>query len=108
MLGFSFSSKLDWSSYNIFNAKTAFRKIGAMFRSMKYLYPEVAVFLYKSTMWPCMDYCCHVQAGAPSCFLEMLDKLQKQVCRTVGPSPPTPLKSFSHPQNVTNVSLSFR
>ena len=33
----------------------------------------------------CMDYCCHVQAGAPSCYLELLDKLQKQICRTVDP-----------------------
>ena len=23
-----------------------------------------------------MEYCCHVWAGAPSCYLELLDKLQ--------------------------------
>ena len=28
-----------------------------------------------------MGYCCHVWAGAPSCYLGMLDKLQKWVCR---------------------------
>ena len=28
-----------------------------------------------------MEYCCHVWAGAPSCYLDMLDKLQKQDCR---------------------------
>ena len=33
-----------------------------------------------------MEYCCHVWAGAPSCYLELLDKLQKRTCRTVGPS----------------------
>ena len=31
-----------------------------------------------------MEYCCHVWAGAPSCYLEMLDTLQKRMCRTVG------------------------
>ena len=24
----------------------------------------------------CMEYCCHVWAGAPSCYLELLDKLK--------------------------------
>ena len=33
-----------------------------------------------------MEYCCHVWAGAPSCYLELLDKLQKRICRAVGPS----------------------
>ena len=85
MLGLTFFSKLDWGSYIISTAKTASKKIGALIRSMKFLSPEVALYLYKSTIRPCMEYCCHVWAGAPSCYLELLDKLQKQVCRTVGP-----------------------
>ena len=32
-----------------------------------------------------MEYCCHVWSGAPSCYLEISDKLQKRICRTVGP-----------------------
>ena len=32
------------------------------------------------------DYCCHVWAGAPSCYLELFDKLQKRISRIVGPS----------------------
>ena len=32
-----------------------------------------------------MEYCCHIWAGAPNCYLELLDKLQKQICKTVGP-----------------------
>ena len=77
MLGLTFSSKLDWGSYIISIAKTATNKIGALIRSMKFLSPEVALYLYKSTIWPCMEYCCHIWAGAPSCHLELLDKLQK-------------------------------
>ena len=75
MLGLTFSSKLDWGSYIISIAKTASKKIGALIRSMKFLSPEVALYLYKSTMRPCMKYCCHVWAVAPSCYLELLDKL---------------------------------
>ena len=40
MLGLTFSSKLDWGS----------KKIGALIRSMKFLSPEVALYLYKSTI----------------------------------------------------------
>ena len=81
MLGLTFSSKLDWGS----------KKIGALIRSMKFLSPEVALYLYKSTIQPCMEYCCHVWAGAPNCYLELLDKLEKQICRTIAPSIATSL-----------------
>ena len=77
MLRLAFSSKLDWGTYIISIAKTASKKIGALIHSMKFLSPEVALYLYKSTIRPCMEYCCHVWAGAPSCYLELLDKLQK-------------------------------
>ena len=75
MLGLTFSSKLDWGSYIMSIAKTASKKIGALIRSVKFLSPEVALYLYKSTIRPCMEYCYHVWAGAPSCYLELLDKL---------------------------------
>ena len=86
MLGLTFSSKLNWGSYIISVAKTASKKIGALIRSMKFLSSEVALYLYKSSICPCMKYCCHVWVGAPSCYLELLDKLQKRICRTVGRS----------------------
>ena len=76
MLGLTFSSKLDWGSYIISIAKTASKKIGALIRSMKFLSPEVALYLYKSTICPCMEYCCHVWAGVSSCYLELLDRLK--------------------------------
>ena len=75
MLGLTFSSKLDWGSYIISIAKTASKKIRALIRSMKFVSPEVAVYLCKSTIHTCMEYCCHVWAGAPSYHLKLLDKL---------------------------------
>ena len=77
ILGLTFSSKLDWGSYIISIVKTASKKIGALIRSMKLLSPEVALYFYKSTILPCMEYCCQVWAGAPGCYLESLDKLPK-------------------------------
>ena len=53
---------------------------------MKFLSPEVGQHLYQPTMQPCIEYCCHVWAGATSCFLELLDQLQKLIWRAVGSS----------------------
>ena len=77
MQGLTFCSKFDWDLYSISIAKTTLKKIGALILSMKFLSPEVTLCLYKSTICPCMEYCCHVRAGAPSCYLELLHKLQK-------------------------------
>ena len=105
MLGLTLFSKLDWGSYIISIAKTASKKIEALIRSMKFLSSEVALYLYKSTIRPCMEYCCHVWAGAPSCYLELLDKLQKWIGRTVGPSLATSLEPLAHRWNVASLSL---
>ena len=45
MLGLTFSSKLDWSSYIISIAKTASKKIGTLMPSMKFLSPEVVLYI---------------------------------------------------------------
>ena len=50
MLGLTFSPKLDWAS----------KKIGALICCMKFLSPKVALYLYKVTIPPFMEYCCHV------------------------------------------------
>ena len=96
MLELTFSSKLDWGCYIISIAKTASTKIGALIVSMKFSSPKVALYLYKSTIQSCMEYCCHVWAGAASCYLEMLDKLQKWICWTVGTSIAASLKPLAH------------
>ena len=108
MLLLIFSSKLGWGFCIISIAKTASKKIGALVYSMKFLSPEVALYLYKSTIRPCMEYCCHVWAGAPSCYLELLDKLQKRICRTVGPSLVASLEPLAHCRNVASLRLFYR
>ena len=96
MLGLNFSSKLDWDSYIISIAKTASKKIGALIRSIKFLSPEVALYLYISAIRPCMEYCCHLWTGSHSCYFELLDKLQKQICRSFGLSLAASLQPLAH------------
>ena len=101
MLELTSFSKLDWGSY-------ASKKIGALICSMKFLSPEVNLYLYKSTILLCMNYCCPILANGPICCLELLDKLQKQICRIVIPSLSASLETLAHPQNVGSFSLFFR
>ena len=107
-LGLTLSYKLDWGFYIISIAKTPSKKIGALIHSMKFLSPEVAWYLYKSAISSCMEYSCHVWGGAPSCYLELLDKLQKQLCRIAVPSLATFLEPLAHHQNVASLSLLYR
>ena len=76
---------------------------------MKFLLSlEVALYLCKSTIRPWMEYCCHVWASVPTCYLELLDKLQKQICRTVGPSLVISLETLAHRRNVASLIFFYR
>ena len=55
-----------------------------------------------------MEYCCHIWTGAPNCYLELLDKIQKPICKTVDPSRTTSLEPLAHHQNVASLSLFYR
>ena len=46
--------------------------------------------------------------GAPTCYLKMLDKLQKWIWRTVDPSLAASLETLAHCQNVASLSLFYR
>ena len=49
MLGLTFSSKLNWGFFIISIVKTSSKEIGALICSLKFLSPEVVLYLYKST-----------------------------------------------------------
>ena len=107
MLGLTLSFKLDWDSYIISIVKTTSKKIGTLIRSLTFISPEVALCLYKSTIQPCMECCDHLWSRAPSYYLELLDKLQKRICRTVGPSFAASLETLAR-QNVASLTLFYR
>ena len=94
------SSKLDWDSYIIPIAKTASKKIGALIRSMRFLSPEVAIYIYGLT-WNTVVMSGLVLLAASL----MLNKLQKQICRTVGPSLAAALEPLAFRQNAASLGL---
>ena len=101
MLGFTF-----WG-YIISIAKAVSKKIVVLICSMKFSSPVVALYLYKSTIRPCMEYCCHVWASAPSCYLELLEKLQKRICRSIDPSLAASLEPLFYFRNVASLGLLY-
>ena len=117
MLGLSFSSNLYWGSYIISIAKSALslllklppRKLEPWFVLWSFfLLNLLCIYFYKSAIRSCMEYCCHIWAGAPSCYLELLDKLQKWICRTVGPLLAVSVEFLAHCWNVTSLSILYR
>ena len=73
MLGLTFSTNLNWGSYITSIAKTISRKIGDLIHSVKFFSLKVALYLYKSTIRWCIEYCCHIWASAPNYYLELLN-----------------------------------
>ena len=109
MLGLTFSFKLNYGSHTISVAKTNSKKIGTLIRSMKFLSPEVALYLYKSTMRPRIEYCCYVSGlvalvATWNCYISY----KKQICRTAGPSLATSLQPLAHRRSVASLSLFYR
>ena len=43
-----------------------------------------------------MEYCCNVWVSTPNCYLDMLDKLQKQKCRADGPTLAASIEPLPH------------
>ena len=74
---------------------------------MKFLSPEGDLYLYKSNIRPCMEYCCHVWASATSCYLDLLDKLQKLICKIIDPSLAAFLEPLILRRNVACLSLFY-
>ena len=107
MLGLTFSFKLHWALTLSLVLKLPPKNLELLIWSMNFLSLKVALYLCKYTNWPCMEYCCHVWACAPSRYLELLGKLQKWICGFVGPCLATSLEPLAHLQNVASLSITL-
>ena len=69
-----------------------------LIRSMKFLFPELALYFYKSIIRLCMKYCCHISAS--SYYLDILHKLQKWTSRTLNPPFAASFEPLGHRRNL--------
>ena len=84
-------------------------KVGSLYRAQRFLSPESILYLYKSTIRPCMEYCCHIWGGAPrSQGVDLLDRVQKRVVNLVGPELSADLHALSHRRDVASLSLFYK
>ena len=117
LLGLTFTRPMDWKPYLQSIANVASRKVGSLYRAHRFLTPESILYLYKSTIRPCMEYCSHIWGGVPrSHGLDLLGRVQKRVVSSVGSGLSSDFQALSHRRDVAcstsitvgNVPLSLR
>ena len=90
------------------SSQTHWQRIGSLYRASRYLPPESMLYLYKSTIRPLMEYCCHLWAGAPKTHLQLLDRVEKRVKNLIGQPLANELLPLSVRRDVAFLSLFYR
>ena len=99
---------LNWiGGYIVPIAKTASDKIEALILSIKLFSPEFVLCFYKSTIWPFIEFSCHILDGIPGCYLDILVEQQKGVFWTILHSLGTSLIPLTYRQNVTSLCFFY-
>ena len=108
LLGLTVSRDLSWKSYIQNVCKRAAQRIGSLYRASRYLPPESILYLYKATIRPLMEYCCHLWAGAPKTHLQLLDRVEKRAKNLIGQPLANELLPLSVRRDVASLSLFYR
>ena len=108
LLGLTVSRDLSWKSYIQNVSKRAAQRIGSLYRASRYLPPESILYLYKATIRPLMEYCCHLWAGAPKTHLQLLDRVEKRAKNLIGQPLANELLPLSVRRDVASLSLFYR
>ena len=108
LLGLTVSNDLSWKSYIQSVSKQAAQRIGSLYRASRFLPPQTVFYLYKATIRPVMEYCCHLWAGAPKTHLSLLDRVEKRVKNLVGEDLANQLQPLAVRRDVASLSLFYR
>ena len=108
LLGLTLSSDLSWRQYLQSIFRQASQRVGCLFRASRFLHPDTTLYLYKSTVRPIMEYCCHLWAGAPQTHLRPLDRVERRVKNLVGQVLGEQLQPLSVRRDVASLSLFYR
>jgi len=108
LLGLPFTNNLSWNKYIDQIAKAASKKVGSLYRARQFLTEEIIMYLYKSTIRACMEYCCHIWCGASATSLDTLDRIQRRIRYLVGDELFSKLQPLSHRRNVASLALFYR
>ena len=76
----------------------------ASFRAQHFLTPDSYLYLYKSSIQPCVEYCSHIWGGAPR-SQALLDRVQIQVVSSVCSGLSADLQALPHSRDVVSLVL---
>ncbi|XP_065662685.1 uncharacterized protein LOC136085318 [Hydra vulgaris] len=86
LLGLTLNSDLFWKSCIKSAAKLVSAKVASLYQARHFLTPDTILYLYKSQIRPCLEYCYHFWGGSSNDALSLLDKVQKRFVNFVGPA----------------------
>ena len=109
MLGVTLGSDLSWNEHISTAAKAAARKLGLLFRSIRYYTPSQLLTLYTAQIRLCLEYGSHLWRGASKHSLATLDAIQKRAIKLiVDPALTNSLGSLAHRRTISALSLYYR
>ena len=108
LLALTFTQYMDWKPYSPL-LRLLEGKWAPFIRAQHFLSPESILYLYKSTIRPCMEYCSHICGGAlRSQGLDLLDRVQKRVLNLLGYELSAGSHTLSHRRNVASLCLFYK
>ncbi|XP_013181000.1 PREDICTED: uncharacterized protein LOC106127467 [Papilio xuthus] len=107
LLGVQISSNLNFGQFIESKAMVAARKLGILSKVRRYFTPGQLLTLYKAQIRPCMEYFCHIWAGAAKYQLAALDSVEKRVKKLIGDQDLN-LVSLEHRRKVARLSVFYR
>ena len=102
------NADMKWKSYIQSIALSAARKTASLYRARQHFSSESILHIYKSTIRPCLEYCCHIWGGAPYVHLELLDRIQRRISNIIGPDLSAKLQSLAHRRDVASLCLFYK
>lgn len=84
------------------------KKLGSLCRARQFSSPGSILHFYKSTVRPCIEYCCHICSGAPAIYLESLDIHERRIISIICPDLASWIQSLSHHRKVASLCLFYK
>ena len=75
---------------------------------MKFLSPEITLYIYKSTIWSCIEYCCNTWAGALVATWSCQTNYKNEYAGLLLLHLLLLLNPLAHHRNVARLSLFYR
>lgn len=70
--------------------------------------PESIGYIYKSTIHPCLEYCCYIWSSTLAIYFLLLDKIQSRISNIIGLDLAAQFQSLSHCCKVASLCLFYK